>query len=221
MYKKLSCAISAIITVLLEYFFVCPLVSADPVAKEDKQTETVKEVVKETLKVNEELKKSQEAEKEKPGGDRDQAILQNNFGAGLYANIDSGNKKRVKSARVVGGVVHIEEESKAQLGFILEAHRYISDAPTGNTKKVHGPFVGIILNGENGLDSGIVGYMWGWRQRGSTQTMNIGLGLSISPRAQVLGDGVNEGQPLPSGETEVRYKKTTIYGYAITVSFGF
>ena len=36
-----------------------------------------------------------------------------------------------------------------------------------------------------------------------------------------LGDGIVEDQPLPAGETDVRYKKITTYGVTVAVSFGF
>ena len=53
-----------------------------------------------------------------------------------------------------------------------------------------------------------------------TEILIISLGISITPRAQMLGDGIVSDQPLPAGETEVSYKRTTKYGIAIVVSFG-
>lgn len=147
-------------------------------------------------------------------------IVNKYFGAGIMANVDFGGKKspRVKSARIIGGVVRVEEESKSQIGFMLEAHKFTK--ATGG-KYVSGPFVGLVMSSEGAIDTGVLGYMWGFRQSQTSQTMNLGFGLSITPKAQVLGDGIIEGQPMPNGETEVRYKKTTKYGAAIAVSFGF
>jgi hypothetical protein len=156
-------------------------------------------------------------------GVNDQEVLKKYFGAGLMANFDVLNikSKRVKSARVVGGVVRVDEESRGQLGFMLEAHKFISSSGTGASKVVSGPYIGMVMGGDSSIDTGILGYMWGFRQPATTQTLNIGIGLSVTPRAQVLGDGIEEGAALPNGETEVRYKTKTKYGLAITVSFGF
>jgi hypothetical protein len=164
------------------------------------------------------------ANAEKPGGANDQAILDKYFGAGIMANFDTKwghGEKRVKSARVVNGVVRVEQEATAQVGFMLEAHKFTSDPPDGKRRHVRGPFLGLVMSGEGAIDTAILGYMWGWRQPSSTQTLNVGVGASISPAAQVLGDGITADQPLPPGETEVRYKKVTKYGIAVTVSFGF
>ena len=151
----------------------------------------------------------------------DLAIMDKNFGAGIMANFDFTNGGgRVKSARVVGGIVRVEESSKAQVGFMLEAHKFISDPPAGTRRHVSGPFIGIVMQ-EQAIDTAVLGYMWGFRQPKTTQTLNLGIGLTVSPRAQILGDGIIADAPLPAGETEVRYKRTTKYGFAVITSFGF
>jgi hypothetical protein len=174
--------------------------------------------------VSEEEKNKVKKELDKPGGDKDQAILDKYFGAGVMANIDFGNRRRITTARVVNGIVRVDEENRAQLGFMLEAHKFISDAPnSGDAKKpyVHGPFIGLVMTNGSGIDTGVLGYMVGFRQPNTTNTFNLGVGLTISPRAQTLGDGLTADKPLPTGETEVRYKKSTLYGIAIIGSFGF
>ncbi|MBC3875129.1 hypothetical protein [Undibacterium flavidum] len=150
-------------------------------------------------------------------------ILSKYFGAGIMANIDLGGPSnlRVKNARLVAGKVRIDEESKAQVGFFLEAHKFTKGSPDGLSKTVNGPFVGLVMGGDAGIDTAILGWMWGFRQPKTTQTLNLGLGLAISPHAQTLGDGLAANSPLPVGETEIRYKKTTKYGLAFSVSFGF
>ncbi|TAL26637.1 MAG: hypothetical protein EPN94_02810, partial [Nitrospirae bacterium] len=45
-----------------------------------------------------------------------------NFGAGIMANIFAGGKKPVESARVVNGVVRVEEEGRGQVGVVAEFH---------------------------------------------------------------------------------------------------
>ena len=154
--------------------------------------------------------------------EKEEEMLSKYFGAGIMANIDfgGGSKMRIKDAKVVAGKVRIEEESKAQVGFFLEAHKFMGE-PNGTSKTVNGPFVGLVMAGDAGIDSAILGWVWGFSQPKSSQTLNLGLGLAISPHAQILGDGLVANSPLPAGETEVRFKKTTKYGLAFSVSFGF
>lgn len=159
-------------------------------------------------------------EADQPGGANDQALINKYFGAGIMANFDfNRGGARVKSARAINGIVRVEESTQAQVGFMLEAHKFL-EAPKAGSTAVHGPFIGIVMQEAN-IDTAVIGWMWGFRQPKSTQTLNLGLGLSVSPRAQLLGDGIVEGQSLPTGETEVRYKRATKYGFAIIASFGF
>ena len=55
----------------------------------------------------------------------------------------------------------------------------------------------------------------------ATSSVNIGVGVSFDPSVQVLGHGLEEGKPLPSGETEVRFKKEGQFGWALMASFTF
>ena len=149
------------------------------------------------------------------------AILNKNFGAGIFANFDFANGgARVKSASVVGGVVRVGETTKTQVKFMLEAHKFTSDPVTNFSKAFFGPFIGLIIQGPV-IDTAVLGVMWGIKQPKSDKTLNIGVGISVSPQAQVLGDGIVEGSALPNGETEVRFKRITKYGLSITTSFGF
>ena len=88
---------------------------------------------------------------------RKRDLLNSHFSAGLFANINVGPKRRVQSARLVGAtgqqVVRIEEESKAQIGFLLEAHSFIFGVDSSSTARgwASGPFVGVITSGSEGL----------------------------------------------------------------------
>jgi hypothetical protein len=54
-----------------------------------------------------------------------------------------------------------------------------------------------------------------------TQSWNFGVGLRIDPHAQVLGDGIFANQPLPAGETAIRYKNEPRAGIMLLSSFSF
>ena len=93
---------------------------------------------------------------------RKRDLLNSHFSAGLFANINVGPKRRVQSARLVGAtgqqVVRIEEESKAQIGFLLEAHSFIFGVDSSSTARgwASGPFVGVITSGSEGLSAGML-----------------------------------------------------------------
>lgn len=142
-----------------------------------------------------------------------------NFGAGLFAGFDIGGKQRVDSARVVNGVVRIEEQSDAQLGFILEAHRFFG---IDNSNKFGiGPYIGVIASNENVFSAASAGIMFGFRPEGTSKSLNIGIGGIVYPSVKVLGEGMEANQPLSQNETEVRTQKVTKYGIAVVASFGF
>jgi hypothetical protein len=64
--------------------------------------------------------------------------------------------------------------------------------------------------------------MWGWRKSATaTNSFNLGIGLVLDPKVQVLGDGIEANKPLPSGETAIRFKKEERLSGAILASFTF
>jgi hypothetical protein len=175
-----------------------------------KDIEEAPELVAQRLSENKEYKANQERREE---------FFSKYFGVGVFANIDLGANQRVESARVVNGIVRIEESNRVQLGVLLEAHKFINMNASGT--KADGPFVGLVAGSEGVISSGALGWMWAWRPVSDTYSMNLGIALMVSPDTQVLGDGIVEDQPLPAGETDVRYKKITTYGVTVAVSFGF
>ena len=144
-----------------------------------------------------------------------------NVGAGVMVGFDLGNKQRVQKASVVNGVVRIDQASSSNIGVIAEVHKlYQYDSKGGQWG--YGPYVGLVLSGENNIiNAASAGVMFGFLPKGDKQSLNIGVGAMVTPNAQVLGDGIEANQPLPAGETGVRYKNTTIYGVAVAISFGF
>jgi hypothetical protein len=54
-----------------------------------------------------------------------------------------------------------------------------------------------------------------------TKSWNFGVGFRVTPKAQVLGDGIVPNQPLPPGETVIRYKTEPRFGIMLLSSFSF
>lgn len=157
------------------------------------------------------------------------------WSAGIGVTYDLESEPRIDSAKVVNGTVRVEEESRSIPRVVLETH-YLFGYPTkenGDTRgrckddgdkicKGHGPFVAVQSSDKKLLESFATGYMFGWR-RDSKQTwgFNVGLGVALDPSVQVLGDGIKADQALPTGETEVRFKKVDRWGGFLMFSFTF
>ncbi len=86
----------------------------------------------------------------------------------------------------------------------------------------YGPFIALQSGGDNAIDALAIGMMWGVRELiGKSVSASVGIGLSFDPSVQVLGDGLDEGKPLPENEESVRYKKEGRLGWALMSSFKF
>jgi hypothetical protein len=54
-----------------------------------------------------------------------------------------------------------------------------------------------------------------------TSSWNFGIGLRVDPKSQVLGDGIIVNQPLPAGESTIRFKTEPRLGLMLLSSFSF
>lgn len=85
-----------------------------------------------------------------------------------------------------------------------------------------GPFIAVQGGDDEVINALALGVMWGFRRDAKADnSVNVGFGLSFDPSVQVLGHGIKEGQPLPPGETELRFKKEGQFGWAFMASFTF
>jgi len=85
-----------------------------------------------------------------------------------------------------------------------------------------GLFVALQGSEKEVINSLATGIMWGIRKDATdSRSVNVGIGVSFDPSVQVLGHGLKEGNPLPAGETEVRFKKEGQLGWALMASFTF
>jgi hypothetical protein len=104
------------------------------------------------------------------------------------------------------------------------------------TEVAWGPFIAIEVGGgstSSPANNGpITGYALGWmvglhhpydssgKPTGNV-SWNLGVGLRIDPKAQVLGDGFIANAPPPLGETVIRYKTEPRTGVMLLSSFSF
>jgi len=152
------------------------------------------------------------------------------FGVGISLTIDTGSSDRVESASVVNGIVRVTDENNAVARIMLESHYFFKAkskilglfdvGPYG-----HGPFIALQPGTDEIIEAAGLGWMWGFKRASasaeSSDSWNLGIGFIVDPNVQVLGDGVYANQPLPPGETEIRYKEEAQYGILIVTSFSF
>jgi hypothetical protein len=170
-----------------------------------------------------------------------------NWGLGLAADFDIGGK-RVNSATVVNNIVRATDTSNnVGVSFVLEAHYFLKAKEVGQRTYcvsngmfdwincsivATGPFVAIEIGGgatsATGAGGPITGYALGWMVGlqhptalpKSTSSWNLGIGLRIDPKSQVLGDGIVLNQPLPPGDS-IRFKTEPRFGLMLLSSFSF
>jgi hypothetical protein len=166
------------------------------------------------------------------------------WGVGVAANFDIQRGSRVVTAVTTppNNTVRITDSSAdVGIGFVLEAHYFFrNEDVTGRCRPRdpwckqwgHGPFVAIEVGGTSSTPDAkgpITAYALGWmvgiRQPGltdsHTSSWNFGVGLRVDPKARILGEGIVPNQPLPPGETEIRFKTVARYGLMLLSSFSF
>lgn len=116
----------------------------------------------------------------------------------------------VSEAEIVNGVVRSVENETQQARIVLETHRYLG-CLGGDPQKVKrgcGPF-GVVTTGADDILAGVgFGFMYGWKapdeEKGTG--FSVGIGAVLDNEIRALADGFDDGKPLPSGETEIRFE---------------
>jgi hypothetical protein len=151
------------------------------------------------------------------------------FGVGISLTVDIGSTDRVESATVVNGIVRVTDENNDLPRVMLESHYFfLGKGKFGSLTENQwglGPFLALQPGSNNIVEAVAFGLMVGLKRpsqsKESTASWNLGLGFVVDPHVQVLGDGIHENQPLPPGETEIRYKQESQWGALIIFSFSF
>lgn len=162
------------------------------------------------------------------------------FGIGMAFSLDLGDNVRVRDAQLVNGLVRVSRSDDVRARLILESHYFFTPPGVGlpllglmnPTREERdkgrqpmwgfGPFVAVQPGSDNVIDAIGAGLMLGLR-RGTqgTDSFNLGIGLLYDMDVQTLGDGIFENQPLPVGETEIRFRRRSQSGLMILSSFSF
>jgi hypothetical protein len=116
----------------------------------------------------------------------------------------------IENAEIVNGIVRITEDRTQQPRVVLEFHRYFGYDRTKTPVSFGvGPFVAVAA-AENDVLSGVgAGVMFGWRSQEDAKGsgFSIGLGAILDGDVKSLGEGFEENEPPPPGETSVRFEE--------------
>lgn len=146
------------------------------------------------------------------------------WGAGVSVTFDLAGLERISDAEVVAGVVRVKDEDDVRARIMLESHYFFTDRPGFGLAAGdwgHGPFFALQPGTDDIVEAAALGWMVGFRQKGSDKSFNIGLGVAVDPNVRTLGDGVVRDQPLPAGETLIRYREEAQYGVILIFSQSF
>jgi len=150
------------------------------------------------------------------------------FGVGISATFDLGENDRVSAAEVVNDIVRVTDKDNVRARIMLESHYFFKPEKafpltgTESEKWGYGPFIALQPGTDEIIESIGFGLMVGFRRdEDSDQSFNIGLGVAYDPNTQTLGADVIDGQPLPAGETDVRFLEQDQVGLLLLTSFSF
>ncbi|NWG90986.1 MAG: hypothetical protein HXY21_00555, partial [Parvularculaceae bacterium] len=170
-----------------------------------------------------------------------------NFGIGISATYDLGKNDRVSEATLVGGppgIVRVTNQDNVRARIMLESHYFFTPpdarafgafgpknpsaaqikgdgAAPEPAKWGIGPFVALQPGTENIIEAIGMGLMVGFRRGDSGDSFNIGVGVAFDPNTRTLGEGIVAGQPLPPGETDIRYLEQEQFGLLFLSSYSF
>jgi hypothetical protein len=152
---------------------------------------------------------------------------------GAAFGLTHSSEAAVVEAVLTNGLVRITKSQNANVGIWFETHRlfrsgdlFAKDVKTeagveiSRLQAAIGPFVAVQSSNDRLLDALGAGLMIGFRQPGSDSgSINIGVGVALDSKYKVLGDGIQENQALPSGETEIRYREKSKFRLMVLFSF--
>ena len=140
---------------------------------------------------------------------------------------------RVEEAEIVEGVVRITKMTNHRPRVLLETHYFwqwkaekVPMEVEGGSQIIEvadigiGPFAAIQTSGDEVLESIGMGLMVGFK-RDARSSFNVGGGLLLDPTVKTLGDGIRPNEPLPPGETVIRFKEEPRWGLLVLASFSF
>ncbi|HEY0714034.1 MAG TPA: hypothetical protein VGF45_15240 [Polyangia bacterium] len=122
----------------------------------------------------------------------------------------------------IGGpaVVRVKTRRNHSARVFLESHYFFMIDKPGTYG--HGPFIALQPGTDDIIQTAALGWMAGARHtEKDTASFNIGIGVAVEPTVKELGDGIVPNQPLPAGETALRYQEKPMVSLLVLGSFSF
>lgn len=144
------------------------------------------------------------------------------FGVALSLTHDLGSHSRVEEAQLANGIVRLKDEGNDLARVMLETHYFFDAGSLWRKKFGLGPFVAVQPGSEDIIDAVGFGGMIGFKRDSELlgqSSFNLGIGGVVDPDSTVLADGIRENQPLPAGETEIRFKEKSQWGLLFLTSY--
>lgn len=144
------------------------------------------------------------------------------FSFGLGIGVSDLSKPDVLEPVIEQGVVRITDSEKTKRGLWLETH-YLLDRYAFGPYVSHGPYFGMqVADSEDIIKAVSLGYMVSFKRspikdKTSKAAFNLGLGLH-STKIKVLGHGIVEDEPLPTGVESVRLRSREDAGVMLMFS---
>lgn len=153
-----------------------------------------------------------------------------NFGVGISLTHDLGSSRVDSASLDENGLLRVTKDRNEQARVMLESHYFFEPDSKGKGFLGiaeaglwgHGPFVALQPGTDEIIEAIGLGWMVGFRRSsGGSSSWNLGFGYVVDPSVQTLGDGLQENQILPTGETQVRFRETSQTGVFLLASFNF
>ena len=137
------------------------------------------------------------------------------FGVGV--GVSFSDDDIISSAEIdASNLIVATKDETTQPRVILESHYYgwCKTAKCNAGKFGIGPYFGIVAKDDNLISAFSTGVMFGWKDSRdpSSAGFSLGIGAILDADVQSLADGYEEGQPLPPGETSIRFKTESKWG---------
>ena len=158
------------------------------------------------------IEKSAREESEERSSEKKFLGLEWGLGFGASYSFD----QLITDATVVNGIVHATKEETIEPRAVLEFHAFLFGHDNGvsgaKIKHGNGPFAVVAAKTDEILGGFGLGWMWGWKDNDAPTDSNaftIGIGVLLDGNVKALADGFEDDEPLPAGETEIRFKEET------------
>ena len=116
----------------------------------------------------------------------------------------------VETASIVNGVVRVEDDQTLQTRVLLEFHQYFWTGEMNEGQRWgSGPFLALAAGTEETVLGVGVGWMWGMKSADpeASEGFSVGIGVILDDGVKTLGEGFEDNQPPPPGETAVRFEE--------------